>query len=676
MNPTDTRAERRLRELERALYQHVHPLEWTVSTRWPGRVARPPAVAPLTDETYTEPGAASASEASGGARVTLPKGIARTFWASAHVEVPASLAGLPLVLLLETRTEGMVYVDGEAWQGLDRNRPELRLSEAATPGAAYEVDVMLFTTRDQEQHGLRGRLAVRDVAIEAYRHDLRTLLGVARTLPAQHPTALHLWRIIAQSLDAIDFHTDYARPSVQAAAETLKEGTEWLRSSGHAPEPAEVFLAGNSHIDVVWLWTLAETRQKMGRTTATALRYMDELPDYRFGQSQAQLYAYLREDFPKLFERVQERVEDGRWEILGGAWVEPDCNITGGESLVRQLLYGQQFWREHFEFESDLMWLPDTFGYASAMPQILQKSGIDTFVTQKLTWSETNQLPHGHFEWEGIDGSRIRCIFPQVYVARTYPEEIRRFYDRYPSKEVSTSFLFLYGYGDGGGGPVREDVELGRRLADAPGFPRCRLSRVDEAIEAIRANADATAERYGQPLPVWKGELYLEFHRGTLTTHAEVKRRNRHGELLLRAAEIRSSLACLMGKSAYPAPELKAAWKSLLLNQFHDILPGTSIPEAYPEVHATYTEIEQLGGALLDAACEAVTEADEGAITVFNEHGWDVVDYVEAEVPAHSRPFRLVNSDGEEVAYQFVADQPGVIGFEAAVPALGTTTYR
>ncbi|MEM1272140.1 MAG: glycoside hydrolase family 38 C-terminal domain-containing protein, partial [Bacteroidota bacterium] len=274
------------------------------------------------------------------------------------------------------------------------------------------------------------------------------------------------------------------------------------------------------------------------------------------------------------------------------------------------------------------------------------------------------------------DGSRIRCIFPQVYVARTYPEEIRRFYDRYPSKEVSTSFLFLYGYGDGGGGPVREDVELGRRLADAPGFPRCRLSRVDEAIEAIRADADATAERYGQPLPVWKGELYLEFHRGTLTTHAEVKRRNRHGELLLRAAEIRSSLACLMGKSAYPAPELKAAWKSLLLNQFHDILPGTSIPEAYPEVHATYTEIEQLGGALLDAACEAVTEADEGAITVFNEHGWDVVDYVEAEVPAHSRPFRLVNSDGEEVAYQFVADQPGVIGFEAAVPALGTATYR
>ena len=700
----DVRVQRRIAELDHYRFTYRERTDgWTVSRDWPERIPKPEAVAGLlalntvdaseADETHKEtrgeiPGEISKETPGETPRAislpfSAPGTVTQTYWLSAGVAVPDSLADGPVYLRMPTNSESMVYLNGQAWQGLDENRSLVRLNPHGKADASYRLDVMLFTARDRKGKSFDAELVCLDEAVWAYQHELRTVLGVARSLPEDDATAIGLWQALVRSINAIDFHRKTGKANVGRARELLETQLEALRSAGHAPKPVDVHMVGNSHIDVTWLWTLDETRQKMGRTTATALRYIDELPDYYFVQSQAQIYDYLREDFPDLFEQVKRRVAEGRWEPIGAAWIEPDCNVTGGESLVRQILYGQKFWREHFGRESRTFWLPDTFGYAWALPQILVKSGLDSFMTQKLTWSETNNFPYGHFDWEGVDGSRIRCTFPQTYVSRTFPDEIAGFYERFPSKDTTSSFFYLYGYGDGGGGPVREDVELGKRLADMPGFPRCRFSTAEPALAAVRENADRRATETGRPIPVWKGELYLEFHRGTLTTHARVKHGNRKCELALRDAEIFSVRADMAGKRAYPAEELEHAWKKVLLNQFHDIVPGTSIPDVYPEVHRLYGEVLSTTTETVAAGIEAVTQASDDCLSVFNTLSWEVTDWVEAEVETKS-DFHLEDAAGETVPHQFIGEHSANgenggrrrIGFEATVPGLGSAVYR
>ena len=737
---TDARVQRRLDELD-----HYRTLErwpvggWRVSRAWPGHVARPTFADDLdrlnegADETETTDA------------FSAPPKDAQTYWLGTTVTVPDALAGRRVTLRFDTAAESMVYVDGRPWQGLDENRSEVVLAERGEAGRAYRVDVMLFSGRDCRPKRLAAEVVRVDEAVERYRHDLRAVLGVVRALsgpaegdPAQGRTtqgdggltAARLRQALVASTNALDFHSSYGAVDVAEAAHVLRQRVAALRETT-PPVDLDVWLVGNSHIDVTWLWTLPETRAKMGRTTATALRTLDELPDYRFAQSQPQLYDFLREDFPDLFARVQERVKEGRWETVGAAWVEPDCNVTGGESLVRQILHGQRFWQRYFGRTSDVMWLPDTFGYAWALPQILRKSGIDTFVTQKLTWNRTNTFPYGHFDWEGVDGTRVRCTFPQVYVARVFPEAIDEFYRRVPETETVPSLMYLYGYGDGGGGPVREDVEVGRRLADVPGFPRCRFTTAREALDRIRDEADATAERTGRAVPVWKGELYLESHRGTLTTHARVKRRNRQCEVRLREAEVWASVASARAGFAYPAEALDAAWKHVLLNQFHDIVPGTSIEAAYPAVHARYEEALATAEATTTAALAALLDGSEGlenslgtdqrspppgqgespegegvdrtgrrapaarsnptrrpplappvqegdssltvaCLAVSNSLGWEVTDWVEVE---HVLGGEVHVTDGAGAVVPHQVTHDGRVGFEATVPALGSATY-
>ena len=678
---TDTRIERRLSELDHHRTRERWPVgPWTVSRRWPEHVARPPfadGLEALGDGAEPEPATVEAYAA--------PPRDTQTVWLGATVTVPDGLAGERVTVRFDTQAEAMVYVDGEPWQGLDENRSEVVLAAEGRAGRSYRLDVMLFSGRDREPKRLSAEVVRVDAAVERYRHGLRAVLGVARTRPDGDVTAARLRAALVASTNALDFHSAYGRVDVAEAARVLDEHVAAVRA-GTPPTDLDVWLVGNSHIDVTWLWTLPETRAKMGRTTATALRTLDELPSYRFAQSQPQLYDYLRRDYPDLFRRVQDRVTEGRWEVVGAAWVEPDCNVTGGESLVRQILHGQRFWQEHFGRTSDVMWLPDTFGYAWALPQILRKSGIDTFVTQKLTWNGANTFPYHHFDWEGVDGTRVRCTFPQIYVARVDPETIDRFYRRVPDTETVPSLLYLYGYGDGGGGPVREDVALGERLADLPGFPRCTFATAREALDRVRDEADAVAERTGRAVPVWAGELYLESHRGTLTTHARVKRQNRTCELRLREAEVWSSVAWARAGRPVPVEALDAAWKGVLLNQFHDIVPGTSIEAAYPAVHARYDEAlataEQVTAdaiaALSDPTAPPPTEGGAGrggaapaeAVTVWNSLGWEVTDWVEAEAPPG---VEVVDAEGGVVPHQTTGG--GRIGWEATAPALGAATY-
>ena len=674
----DIRVQRRIAELEYYLYSYQTPVpNWQVSRDWPEHIAKPEAVdkilkmrSPVGSDTDTQ----------GDVRMpfSAPAKDCQTYWLSTAVNIPEELRDMPTYLQLKTNAECLVYLDGQPWQGLDDNRSLVLLSDSADPETTYQVDIMLFTGRDRNGKSISAELVCPAMAVQDYRHDLRAVLGVARALPNDDATAIRLWHGLSASINAIEFHDAERPPSVDAALDILQGHLQALRNEGHGTANFDVFMVGNSHIDVTWLWTLAETRQKMGRTTSTALRYMDEMPDYRFAQSQPQIYEYLRQDFPTLFEQVQQRVAEDRWELVGAAWVEPDCNVTGGESLVRQILYGQKFWKEHFGRESNIFWLPDTFGYASALPQILVKSGLDTFMTQKLTWSETNKFPHAHFDWEGVDGTRIRCTFPQTYVSRTYPEEIIEYYRRNPSKDIVPSFFYLYGYGDGGGGPVREDVELGSRLDDMPGFPKCRFSSAKDALKSIKDEADTMAETSGQDIPVWKGELYLEFHRGTLTTHSRVKRNNRLCELRLRESEIWASLAAVRNGFEYPAADLEAAWKKVLLNQFHDIVPGTSIPPVYLDVHEMYEEVLDCTEDVIGSASSSVADPDttsEG-FTVMNSLAWPVVDWVEFDVPDGSDVY-VEDTSGSAVPHQVIANSDGGtrIGLEATVPALGHTSY-
>ena len=681
---TDIRIQRRLNELDHYVYPQRWPVQgWSLARDWPERIARPAFADDLDRMNETVDTRASSPDGFAAA----PRD-AQTYWLSTTATVPDELADERVTLLMHTQAESMVYVDGEPWQALDENRSHLVLSDAGEAGRRYQIDVMLFSSRDRSPKALTAEFARVDAAVESYRFDLRAILGVVRALtgptsgnPAQGQTATadgglaaaRLRTALVRSTNAIDFHGTYGAVDVTDAARVLAEAVDRIRE-GIPPKDVDVHLVGNSHIDVTWLWTLPETRAKMARTTATALRYLDELPSYRFAQSQPQLYEFLRQDFPDLFARVQERVAEGRWEILGGAWLEPDCNVTGGESLVRQLLHGQRFWQEHFGRTSNVMWLPDTFGYAWALPQILAKSGIDTFVTQKLTWNNENTFPYGHFDWEGVDGTRVRCTFPQTYVARTFPEEIAAMYDRVPDKQTVEGLMFLYGYGDGGGGPMREDVEIGKRLENVPAFPRCTFSTAQDALAAIAGEADELATQTGHGIPVWKGELYLESHRGTLTTHARVKKGNRDCEQRLREAEIWASIAAASTGYAYPAEALDAAWTNVLLNQFHDILPGTSIAPVYDGVHARYAATLATARTTVADALAALARSPESdnasstAVTVWNSLAHEVTDWAEADAPAGD--VHVVDADGSVVPSQRTHD--GRVGFEATVPALGS----
>ena len=681
---TANRIQRRLSELEYHLYPEAWPVTgWTLAREWPDHIPRPTFADDLSTLNVD-------TEAAAGDAFSAPPEDAQTYWLSTTATVPDRLGGERVTLRFDTEAESMVYVDGEPWQALDENRSHLVLSERGEAGREVRLDVMLFSSRDRKPKGLSASFARVDEAVESYRFDLRTILGVVRALgspasgnPAQGKlaggdgglVASRLRHALVASTNALDFHGAYGSVDVTEAARVLREAVDDLRERV-PPTDLDVYLVGNSHIDVTWLWTLPETRAKMGRTTATALRYMDELEDYRFAQSQPQLYEFLRQDFPDLFARVQERVAEGRWEIIGGAWVEPDCNVTGGESLVRQILHGQRFWQEHFGKTTDVMWLPDTFGYAWALPQILAKSGIDTFVTQKLTWNNENTFPYSHFDWEGVDGTRVRCTFPQTYVARIDPETITDMHARVPERQTLESLLFLYGYGDGGGGPMREDVEIGKRLSNVPGFPRCQFTTAREAIDGLRDEADAIAERTGHAVPVWNGELYLESHRGTLTTHARVKKGNRESEMRLREAEVWSSIASARAGFEAPVDELDAAWKNVLLNQFHDIVPGTSIEPVYQGVHERYAETLATAARTTEAALGALSASGpdaEAAHTVWNSLGWEITDWVALEGD-FDKDVHVVDNRGITVPHQITHD--GRLGFEATVPALGAVTYE
>ena len=405
-------------------------------------------------------------------------------------------------------------------------------------------------------------------------------------------------------------------------------------------DPAEIrFTAvGHAHIDTAWLWPVREAVRKSARTFASALKLMDEYPDYTFGASQAAHYQMVKESYPQLYAKIKDSIAQGRWEVQGGMWVEADCNLISGESMIRQFIHGKGFFQNEFGIDVRNLWLPDVFGYSAQLPQIMQKCGCPTFLTQKLSWSKYTDFPHHTFNWKGIDGSSVVAHFPPEndYNAKVIPSQIRGGADRYKDADVCDEALCLFGIGDGGGGPAEEHIERARRLKNLNGVPPLEMGPAQPVLDRMWENR--------HNLATWTGELYLEYHRGTFTTQAETKRLNRRMEEALKACEE----ICARGPiEDYPATELDGLWKIMLLNQFHDIIPGSSIHWVYEECEAELAKGITSCDALIRKSLGAVEDRDTLALANPNSTAFDDLiplpeNWAGADLDGQSLPAQVV----------------------------------
>jgi alpha-mannosidase len=432
------------------------------------------------------------------------------------------------------------------------------------------------------------------------------------SFPKESRRAVKLMMLINNAIDV------YAQNPANAAAARKILAPEMNRPAlSSAPQVTAV---GHAHIDTGWLWPVRETVRKCARTFASQLSLMKQYPDYVFGESQPQLYAFVKEYYPELFAQIKERVAEGRWELQGGMWVEADCNLINGESMVRQFMHGKNFFMDEFNVDVKNLWLPDVFGYSAAMPQIIRKSGCDYFLTQKICWNQFNRFPYHAFTWHGIDKSEVLTFFPpeDTYNSLLVPDQINYGVDNLTENYILDESLTLFGIGNGGGGPKEEHIERGLRCHDLECCPKVKFGRADHFFERL-------AERQAE-LPHYHGELYLEIHRGTLTTQAKNKLYNRQLEQALVEMEF---LATLLPIEQYPQEELDKSWKTLLLNQFHDILPGASIRKVYDVTDKEYAEIFARLEDLRQKLANSIFEKDAKSLTIANTLSSDYTRLIE-----------------------------------------------
>jgi alpha-mannosidase len=540
-----------------------------------------------------------------------------TYWFRILATVPEEWGGERVDLLWQSSSEATLWADGRVVVGLNPHHAQATLADDAEPGElACEVELAcngLFGAQGSPVELARCELGRFDPQAWKLAQDFEVLRAL-EAHPATDPVlAGELRRRLEEFADDPD-----GRAAILGELYEQRNGT-----LAH-----EIVAVGHAHIDTAWLWPLAETYRKTLRTFSTAVRYMDEYPDYRFVCSQAQQYAWIKERNPDLWARIRAKVEAGQFIPVGGSWIEPDLNLPSGESLVRQLLHGQRFFQREFARRHEEFWAPDAFGYNGQLPQLLRGAGITRFLTQKLSWNRFNRPENHTFVWQGIDGSEVLAHFPPAddYNSMATVADLLKTAHEYKNVEQSGTSMLVFGHGDGGGGPTRVMLETLARARDLQGLPRTRMASPSEFFAALEAE---TAER-----PVVVGELYLEYHRGTYTTQGFVKRGNRRCERGLQDAEF---LAVARG-GEYPRAELDRLWQLLLLQQFHDILPGSSIRLVYEDAARDFAELERGIGVLVG----------DGATPV-NTTGFERRDVVGDEV-LEAAPFaaaRAVGRDGD-----------------------------
>ncbi|HEX7735636.1 MAG TPA: alpha-mannosidase [Ktedonobacteraceae bacterium] len=547
--------------------------------------------------------------------------------------------------------EGLLYVDGVAYATADRHHQEVLLRDEWRDGKKHTLALIVWTgLGGDDLLGLLARTvhptrefaslaptnllmkACSVVLIDQPTRDFvtatRVAVGAVETLDENRPERGKLLYALDEAFKALDTREPFGDEfyaSVAGAQAVLCQGIE----QAGAPLDVTVNATGHAHIDVAWLWPLGQTRQKAGRTFYTAQRLMEQFPEYHFTQSQPQLYDFVRHDYPELFAEIKQRVAEGRWELTGGMWVEADCNLSGAESLARQFLLGRSFFAEHFgtDVDTPVLWLPDVFGYAWALPQLIKQAGLEYFFTIKIGWNQYNRLPYDSFWWQGIDGTRVLTHFSttpdsygsntSTYNAMATPQQVMGTWTNFTQKDlgrgqVTPPLLMAYGFGDGGGGPTREMLENIRAMEHFPALPRVQQQSVGRFFHELE-------ETFGETLPTWNAELYFELHRGTYTTQSRNKRANRHSEFRLHDAEYLAAQAALLDKSyRYPREAFQRAWELVCLNQFHDIIPGSSINQVYEESQLQYQEIAHLAQEARDTALASIARQLESQFLVVN----------------------------------------------------------
>lgn len=622
-------------------------------------------------------------------------------WFKVNVIIPDRFKDKRVIFKITTGHEGewdalnpqfLIYVNGKIVQGLDVNHREITLSEKAEPGKEYIIEILGYSGLYERKVMISTDLYVLDREIENLYYDIKVPASIAELLEEDDDNRIKLLNKLGQAIDMLDLreiYSDEFYDSVHASREYLKRE---LYTNVNYENPL-VTAIGHTHIDVAWLWTIAQTKEKTIRSFSTVLNLMKEYPEYKFMSSQPQLYEYVKENEPELYEEIKERIKEKRWEVDGAMWLEADCNIPSGESLIRQIIFGHKFFKDEFDIQSKSLWLPDVFGYSAALPQILKKSGIEYFMTTKLDWNQFNMIPNDTFIWRGIDGSEVLThlvttsdykkaggvSFNEQRNKTTYtgiinPNQVMGTWKRYQNKNLSSETLMLFGYGDGGGGPTKEMLENARRLKyGLPGCPRVDIGFETEFFDRLNRNVKESKE-----LPTWVGELYLEYHRGTYTSIGKNKRNNRKGEVLLQDLETLYSINKEIG-GEYPKENINKAWKTLLLNQFHDIIPGSSIKQVYEDSDKQYEEMFNSCKELKEKAITEISSninLEDGSIIVFNTLSFDRDDLIEAEIPKGLEIKGLRDNLGNIIDIQKSHDGNKIIFFTRNIPSKGYKSYR
>lgn len=598
------------------------------------------------------------------------------YWFKTSFTVADDMDNKPLWLVVRTQVDEwddgrnpqfLLFINGNPVQGLDMNHREVLLTNSASVGDIYDIQLAAYTGILHTEFSLMAEVyeLIRPV-YELY-YDIAVPLWMLDSIGKDEKNRYGIETILNNTINMLDFREIYSPEYFKSVENARNYIQKALYEEMGGFEDFIATCVGHTHIDVAWWWTVEQTKEKVARSFSTVLKLMDEYPEYIFMSSQPQLYLFVKERYPELYEKIKQRIYDGRWEAEGGMWLEADCNVTSGESLVRQFLHGKRFFKEEFNVDSVILWLPDVFGYSAALPQIMKKSGIKYFMTTKLSWNQFNKIPYDTFFWRGIDGSEIfthmittrgikqdKDSFFTTYNGILHPNSLMGGWERYQQKAINNDILVSYGYGDGGGGPTRQMLETGRRMQKGiKGSIKVRFASAQEYFDNLYERVADNPR-----LPKWVGELYFEYHRGTYTSMARNKRSNRKLELALQDLEFLSVWAENLGLK-YPKDDLFNMWQTMLLNQFHDILPGSSVKEVYETTRAEYEKIGKTVKKLIDIRTKALANTVGGDLVLFNTLSFKrndiaVIDGIKgtALVDETGRAFVLQpTNDGKMIAY-------------------------
>ncbi len=615
----------------------------------------------------------------------------RYLWLRKTMSVPKAWEGKKIVGIFDFGSTGggnnsgfesMLYIEGKPYQGVDSNHKEA-FFDSNYAGKDLELVFRLWSGLEgggnptpQEHRINRADLAWLDEKVDDLFFMTRVILETLKVLNEFDPVVPQLRMALDKAYKLIDWSypgSEAFYESVHAADDLLNE----LIDSMDKNSLVKVKCVGHTHIDVAWLWRLKHTREKCARSFSTVLRLMEQYPEYTFLQTQPQLYEYIKEDYPEMFEKIKAKVKEGNWEADGGMWVEADCNLTSGESLTRQILVGSKFFREELGQEIKYLWLPDVFGYSWALPQILKKSGIPMFMTTKISWNQYNRMPHDTFKWRGMDGSEVLTHFitaPEpwsqpgswfyTYNGHLTPKIVKGVYDAYSDKNLTDELLISFGYGDGGGGVNRDMLEYRRRVDKMPGLPSLETSKAADYFKGLREKVENTDEY----VHTWDGELYLEYHRGTYTSQAYNKKMNRYLENYYRNVEWLTAMDAINKGDIKEAKqdELTEGWKIILTHQFHDIIPGSSINEVYKDSHVNYEKAEAIAKEIEQSVFTNIMGAEESTWTVINNTNWNRSDYAHIVTEAKGQ---FVDEAGNVLKAQETHN--GYVVYVDNIPAMG-----